>query len=84
MWRKRLLARRIRLILLFSLSLSEEDFGLLTNTTSLEAEWTGRLGIELGNLSDLPIRFFVNEGIGQVSFFESDKDCDVSSEDRGG
>lgn len=58
--------------------------GLLVNTTPLEAGWNGRLVIELGNLADLPIRVYVGEGIGQVLFFESDEDCDVSYEDRGG
>ncbi|MDQ3652811.1 MAG: dCTP deaminase [Acidobacteriota bacterium] len=58
--------------------------GLLVNTTPLEAGWTGRLVIELGNLANLPLRVYVNEGIGQVLFFESDEDCDVSYEDRGG
>ena len=58
--------------------------GLLVNTTPLEAGWTGRLVIELGNLADLPIRVYVNEGIGQVLFLESDEDCAVSYQDRGG
>jgi dCTP deaminase len=58
--------------------------GLIVNTTPLEAGWTGRLVIELGNLADLPIRVYVNEGIGQVVFLESDEDCDVSYKDRGG
>lgn len=58
--------------------------GLIVNTTPLEAGWTGRLVIELGNLANLPLRIYVNEGIGQVLFFESDEDCDVSYEDRGG
>lgn len=58
--------------------------GLLVNTTPLEAGWQGRLVIELGNLADLPIRVYVNEGIGQVLFFQSDDDCDISYQDRGG
>jgi dCTP deaminase len=58
--------------------------GLMVNTTPLEAGWTGRLVIELGNLADLPLRVYVGEGIGQVIFLESDEDCDVSYEDRGG
>jgi intein/homing endonuclease len=58
--------------------------GLMLNTTPLEAGWTGRLVIELGNLANLPLRVYVNEGIGQVIFLESDEDCDVSYEDRGG
>src|ERR1043166_6245877 len=58
--------------------------GLMLNTTPLEAGWTGRLVIELGNLANLPLRVYVNEGIGQVIFLESDEACDVSYEDRGG
>ena len=58
--------------------------GLIVNTTPLEAGWAGRLVIELGNLADLPLRVYVGEGIGQVIFLESDEDCDVSYEDRGG
>lgn len=58
--------------------------GLLVNTTPLEAGWTGRLVVELANLADLPLRVYVNEGIGQVIFLESDEDCSVSYEDRGG
>ncbi len=58
--------------------------GLLVNTTPLEAGWTGRLVVELANLADLPLRIYVNEGIGQVIFLESDEDCEVSYEDRGG
>ncbi|MEZ5426412.1 MAG: dCTP deaminase [Pyrinomonadaceae bacterium] len=58
--------------------------GLIVNTTPLEAGWTGRLVVEIGNLANLPLRVYVNEGIGQILFFESDEDCSVSYEDRGG
>ncbi|NNF00847.1 MAG: dCTP deaminase [Pyrinomonadaceae bacterium] len=58
--------------------------GLLVNTTPLEAGWTGRLVVEIGNFANLPLRVYVNEGIGQILFFESDEDCAVSYEDRGG
>jgi dCTP deaminase len=58
--------------------------GLLVNTTPLEAGWTGRLVVELANLADLPLRVYVNEGIGQVVFLQSDENCSVSYEDRGG
>ncbi len=58
--------------------------GLFLNTTPLEAGWTGRLVVELANLANLPLRVYVNEGIGQVIFLESDEDCDVTYEDRGG
>ncbi len=58
--------------------------GLLVNTTPLEAGWTGRLVVEIANLANLPLRVYVNEGIGQILFFESDEDCAVSYKDRGG
>ncbi len=58
--------------------------GLLVNTTPLEAGWTGRLVVEIANLANLPLRVYINEGIGQILFFESDEDCGVSYEDRGG
>lgn len=58
--------------------------GLLVNTTPLEAGWTGRLVVEIGNLANLPLRVYVNEGIGQILFFESDEDCLTSYSDRGG
>ncbi len=58
--------------------------GLLVNTTPLEAGWTGRLVVEIANLANLPLRVYVNEGIGQILFFESDEDCAISYEDRGG
>jgi dCTP deaminase len=58
--------------------------GLLVNTTPLEAGWRGRLVVELANLANLPLRVYINEGIGQIVFFQSDEDCDVSYEDRGG
>jgi hypothetical protein len=58
--------------------------GLLVNTTPLEAGWTGRLVVEIANLANLPLRVYVNEGIGQILFFESNEDCAVSYEDRGG
>ncbi len=58
--------------------------GLLVNTTPLEAGWTGRLVVEIANLANLPLRVYINEGIGQILFFQSDDDCDVSYSDRGG
>jgi dCTP deaminase len=58
--------------------------GLLVNTTPLEAGWTGRLVVEIANLANLPLRVYVNEGIGQILFFESDENCEVSYLDRGG
>ena len=58
--------------------------GLLVNTTPLAAGWIGRLVVEIANLANLPLRVYVNEGIGQILFFESSENCAVSYEDRGG
>ncbi len=58
--------------------------GLLVNATPLEAGWEGRLVVEIANLANLPLRVYVNEGIGQILFFESDEHCAVSYSDRGG
>ena len=58
--------------------------GLLVNATPLEAGWEGRLVVEIANLANLPLRVYVNEGIGQILFFESDENCAVSYSDRGG
>lgn len=43
--------------------------GLLVNVTPLEPAWRGRLTLELANLSPLPIRLHVGQGISQVVFF---------------
>jgi dCTP deaminase len=58
--------------------------GLIVNTTPLEPGWRGRLVLEFSNSADLPVRIYSNEGIAQVTFFESDEDCDVSYADRAG
>ena len=58
--------------------------GLLVNATPLEAGWEGRLVVEIANLANLPLRVYVNEGIGQILFFESAEDCGVTYADRGG
>lgn len=58
--------------------------GLIVNTTPLEPGWRGRLVLEFSNSADLPIRIYANEGIAQVTFFESDEDCDVTYADRAG
>jgi len=43
--------------------------GLLVNVTPLEPGWRGILTIELANVSPLPIRLHVANGIAQVVFF---------------
>jgi deoxycytidine triphosphate deaminase len=58
--------------------------GLIVNTTPLEPGWRGRLVLEFSNSADLPVRIYANEGIAQVTFFESDEDCETSYADRSG
>jgi dCTP deaminase len=58
--------------------------GLIVNTTPLEPGWRGRLVLEFSNSADLPVRVYANEGIAQVTFFESDEECEVSYADRAG
>jgi dCTP deaminase len=43
--------------------------GLLVNVTPLEPGWRGILTIELANVSPLPIRLHIGQGIAQVVFF---------------
>ncbi len=61
-----------------------KNCGIIVNTTPLEPSWRGRLVLEFSNSADLPVRIYANEGIAQVTFFESDEDCDVSYADRQG
>ena len=58
--------------------------GLIANTTPLEANWCGRLVVELYKAANLPVRLYAEEGFIQILFFESDEECDTSYSDRGG
>ena len=58
--------------------------GIIVNATPLEPGWRGRLVLEFSNSADLPVRIYANEGVAQVTFFESDEDCAVSYADRKG
>jgi dCTP deaminase len=58
--------------------------GIIINITPLEPEWSGHITIEISNTTPLPARIYANEGIGQVLFFESDEECEVSYADKSG
>lgn len=58
--------------------------GVILNLTPLEPEWSGYVTIEISNTTPLPARIYANEGIGQVLFFESDEECEVSYADKKG
>ena len=58
--------------------------GIILNTTPFEPGWRGYVTLELTNSTPLPARIYANEGIGQVLFFESDEDCEISYADKKG
>lgn len=58
--------------------------GLLVNVTPLEAGWKGRLTLELANLSPLPIRLHVGQGIAQVVFFRGERPTRTYTEKESG
>lgn len=58
--------------------------GIIVNATPLEPGWRGRLVLEFSNSADLPVRIYANEGVAQVTFFESDEECETSYADRKG
>lgn len=58
--------------------------GIIVNTTPLEPGWKGRLVLEFSNSADLPVRIYAEEGVAQVTFFESDEACGTSYADRKG
>ena len=58
--------------------------GIIVNTTPFEPGWRGYVTLELSNSTPLPARIYANEGIGQVLFFESDEDCEISYDDKQG
>ena len=58
--------------------------GIVVNTTPLEANWRGRLVVELYNAANLPVRLFAEEGFVQILFFESNEECETSYSDRQG
>jgi dCTP deaminase len=58
--------------------------GLLVNVTPLEPGWRGILTIELANVSPLPIRLHVDQGIAQVIFFRGMRPTRTYSEKEAG
>ena len=58
--------------------------GIIVNVTPFEPEWEGHVTLEISNTTPLPAKIYVNEGLAQVVFLESDEPCEVSYKDRGG
>ena len=58
--------------------------GVIVNVTPFEPEWEGYVTMSITNTAPAPAKLYVNEGIAQVLFFESDEVCDISYADRKG
>jgi dCTP deaminase len=58
--------------------------GIIVNVTPFEPEWEGYVTLEISNTTPLPARIYSNEGLCQVLFFESDRECNVSYKDKSG
>lgn len=58
--------------------------GLIANVTPLEAEWQGKITIEISNSSPLPAKVYAEEGIIQILFFRAQKECYTSYADKKG
>ncbi len=58
--------------------------GLVLNVTPLEPSWEGYVTLEISNTTPLPAKVYANEGIGQVLFFQSDEQCEITYADRSG
>jgi len=58
--------------------------GIIVNVTPLEPEWEGHVTLEISNTTNLPARFYADEGAAQMLFFQSDEPCQQSYRDRSG
>lgn len=52
--------------------------------TPLEPGWEGNVVIEVGNLTNLPLKIYANEGIAQFLFLKGDQACRTSYADKAG
>lgn len=52
--------------------------------TPLEPGWEGNVVIEIGNLTNLPLKIYANEGVSQFLFLKGDQPCRTSYADRDG
>ena len=58
--------------------------GVIVNVTPFEPEWEGFVTMSISNTAPVAAKLYVNEGIAQVLFLESDEACDISYADRKG
>ncbi len=57
---------------------------LICNVTPIEPEFEGHVVIEVANVSNSPVRCYLEEGIAQFVFFQGDEQCLRSYKDKGG
>ncbi|MFH1406564.1 MAG: dCTP deaminase [Candidatus Omnitrophota bacterium] len=58
--------------------------GVLVNITPLEPAWEGYITIAISNTTPALVKIYANEGIAQIVFFQSDKECASSYKDKKG
>lgn len=58
--------------------------GIVVNVTPFEPEWEGYVTISIINTNPFPGKIYAGEGIAQVLFLRSDKECEVSYADKKG
>lgn len=58
--------------------------GIAINCTPIEPEFEGTVVIEIANQTCLPAMIYLEQGIAQFLFFQSDESCETSYKDRGG
>lgn len=57
---------------------------LICNVTPIEPEFEGEVVIEVANVTNSPVRCYLDEGIAQFVFFQSDEECLRSYKDKAG
>jgi dCTP deaminase len=58
--------------------------GVVVNASPAEAEWRGRLTLEISNTAPVPVILYPGEGIAQMLFWRAEAVCEVSYADRRG
>lgn len=58
--------------------------GVGVTITPIEPGFEGQVVIEVANFTNLPVKIYVEVGISQFLFFQSDERCNVSYSDRSG
>jgi dCTP deaminase len=57
---------------------------LITNVTPIEPEFEGEVVLEIANVTNSPVRCYLEEGVAQFVFLEGDEECLTSYKDKMG